>query len=627
MTSLRQTGWYLSAFRRIGVGRGRPLSLAVVLASVTGLLVAISVLLVLSIGWLTAAWNTNELLHAKVDLMLTAVEDRLRSELLLARAQIDGISHILEAGALDQQDRRGIQTLLMGAAAATPQLTRLVMIAPDSRMIGARRPEDAEQAGHAEQSEDVLVPIDGTAGTSLKIQYGAALAGGDGSFWTGPTYLGNRLQSGLVLRQRITQHDGRPSVLVAELTIRELSEYVRSLDNQTYGTHAFILYGADRVLAGATMTERIAGLSAQHPLPARDEVGDAVLAAPWSPYKSPFATARDIDVRIASVAGRDWIVLLRRIDNPNLPDLTVGLYMPLTGIDEEVTRLHWSVAAAALVLVCSLAAAVFLSRVIARPIRQIADCAAAVSRFELEEIHLLPRSAIRELDEQGHAFNAMLASLRWFATYVPNSLVRRLITRGDPSGIASVERIATVMFTDIAGFTAQAEQLTAPETAAFLNAHFSLVASCIEVENGTVDKYIGDAVMAFWNAPEEQIDHADRAGRAALAVRSAIAMANEYRSAKGEKPIRLRIGIHTGLVVVGNIGATGRLNYTLVGDTVNVAQRLEALGKTLDPGSSDVVIQASSATIEAMTAPFRTHFVGRFRIRGRGQLVDVHQLD
>lgn len=607
--------------------RPHPFPLAIVLASVTGLLVTFSVLLVLSIGWVTAARNTHELLRAKIDLMLTAIEDRLDSEFQLARTQMAAISQILASGIVDPQDRRGMQTLLMGAAAPTPQVTRLVMIGPDLRAIGAERPEDGTSSVGTERSKDGLVPMERAAGASLRAQYRAALAGDDGAFWTEPTYLGNRLQSGLVLRHRITQHDGKPGVLVAELTVRELSEFVRLLDNKTYGTHAFILYGHDRVLADMAMAGRIGGLSPEHPLPTRNEAGDAVLAAAWTPYKGSFATAPDIDVRIASAAGQDWIILLRRIRDPSLPDFTVGLYLPLADIDEEVTRLRWSLAVGAGVLVGSLAAAVFLGRVIARPVRQIADRAAAVGRFELDEVRFLPRSLIRELDNQNRAFNAMLVSLRWFGTYVPRSLVQRLVTRGDPSGIASSEHLATIMFTDIAGFTAQVEHLTATETATFLNAHFSIITSCIEAEDGTIDKYIGDAVMAFWNAPEDQLDHADRSCRAALAIRSAIAVANEDRKAGGKTPIRLRIGIHTGPVVVGNIGAPGRVNYTLVGDTVNVAQRLEALGETLGSSSDDVSIQVSSDTVAAATGPLRTSFAGRFRIRGRRRVVDVHRLD
>jgi adenylate cyclase len=267
-----------------------------------------------------------------------------------------------------------------------------------------------------------------------------------------------------------------------------------------------------------------------------------------------------------------------------------------------------------------------LGRFIANPVRRSADRSAAIGRFELDEVHFLPRSIIRELDDQNRAFNAMLVSLRWFGTYVPKALVRRLVTRGDPSGITSVERIATVMFTDIVDFTGLVERSTAAEIASFLNAHFSIVTACIEGQGGTVDKFIGDAVMAFWNAPDDQADHADRSCRAALAIRAAITTENQARAARSKPPIRLRIGIHTGPVVVGNIGAPGRMNHTVVGTVVNLAQRLEAAGKKFDPAESEVSIQVSSATLAAAIAPAQTRAAGTFRLNPRGKALEVHRL-
>src|SRR5260221_14407732 len=105
----------------------------------------------------------------------------------------------------------------------------------------------------------------------------------------------------------------------------------------------------------------------------------------------------------------------------------------------------------------------------------VATHATAISWLELHDLVPLPRSLIRELDVQSEAFNAMEVSLRWFAAYIPRSLVQRLISRGEVEGIPAVERAATVMFTDIAGFTHQAQRLSAPETPTFLNDHFILL--------------------------------------------------------------------------------------------------------------------------------------------------------
>jgi len=204
--------------------------------------------------------------------------------------------------------------------------------------------------------------------------------------------------------------------------------------------------------------------------------------------------------------------------------------------------------------------------------------------------------------------------------------VRRLIHLGMLGQLESESRELSVMFTDIVGFTTMSEEMSAPDVAVLLNHHFNLLASCIEETGGTVDKYIGDSVMAFWGAPERQDDHATRACRAAVAIRAAIEDDNAARRAAGRQPVRMRIGLHTGLAVVGNIGAETRINYTLVGDTVNTANRLEHLAKEFDRGA-DVEILVSSDTVAQLPADaFGLDELGEQDIRGRTRSIRALRL-
>ena len=220
----------------------------------------------------------------------------------------------------------------------------------------------------------------------------------------------------------------------------------------------------------------------------------------------------------------------------------------------------------------------------------------------------------------------MLDGLKWFESYVPRTLVRRLMRQGAQGGIESVERDVTVMFTDIAGFTTLSETMTAAETAAFLNAHFGLIGAAIEVEDGTVDKHMGDGVMAFWGAPEAVEDHALRACRAAVIVRAAIVDENARRQALGLVPVHCRIGIHTGPATVGNIGSASRLSYTIVGDTVNSASRLCEMGKMVGHDEQDVVILLGGATASDAAASFVLESMGAHVLRGRHGDTEVFQL-
>ena len=184
------------------------------------------------------------------------------------------------------------------------------------------------------------------------------------------------------------------------------------------------------------------------------------------------------------------------------------------------------------------------------------------------------------------------------------------------------------MFTDIAGFTGLSEGLPAPVIAEFLNRHFALLGACIEDEDGTVDKFIGDSVMAFWGAPDDQPDHAERASRAARAIAIAIEADNQTRLAAGDPPVRVRIGLHSGPVTVGNIGAPGRINYTIIGDTVNIAQRLEQLGKAdaAETATAAVTVSLSAATAEHLGPEFTCDAIGGHRLRGRDAMIEVFRL-
>ena len=222
----------------------------------------------------------------------------------------------------------------------------------------------------------------------------------------------------------------------------------------------------------------------------------------------------------------------------------------------------------------SLLVAALMATGIARPIRRAAKGATAIGNLDFEQVAPLWGSYFREINTLARSFNAMLEGLRAFERYVPRTLVMRLVKEGRV-GSGSEERVLAIMFTDIASFTSMCETMSAGEVAAFINQHLSLVSTCVEQAGGTIDKFIGDAVMAFWGAPGRVENPAASACRAAVAIQQTLAADNKRRAAEGLAPVHIRIGIHMGQVVVGDIGTPNRINYTIVGDAVNAAQRLE----------------------------------------------------
>lgn len=181
-----------------------------------------------------------------------------------------------------------------------------------------------------------------------------------------------------------------------------------------------------------------------------------------------------------------------------------------------------------------------------------------------------------------------------FSHYVAPEILDEMENTGHQLQLGGESQEITVMFSDIRGFTALSESATATELVSLLNALFSKLGDQILHERGTIDKFIGDAIMAFWNAPLPVADHPCRAALAALRMRGALAQFNASDIMRNRKPIALATGIATGQACVGNIGSQKRFNYTVIGDVVNVAARIEQCCRTVeyDIVVSDAVYQA-----------------------------------
>ena len=192
----------------------------------------------------------------------------------------------------------------------------------------------------------------------------------------------------------------------------------------------------------------------------------------------------------------------------------------------------------------------------------------------------------------------------------------------EPTGVApgASLRDATILFADIVGFTPRCERLTPPEVAALLNEYFSLAVDAVFAYGGTLDKFIGDAVMAFFGAPLPQPDHAERAVRAAIALRRGLTAWNRRREVEGLDQVEVRLALNTGPVIVGEIGSQTRVDYTVLGNAVNVAARLEEL--VAQPG--EIILGESTHT--AVAHLFPTEHKGNFQLKGLSRETAAYRL-
>ena len=240
-----------------------------------------------------------------------------------------------------------------------------------------------------------------------------------------------------------------------------------------------------------------------------------------------------------------------------------------------VRAMLW-VALVVTLVVC--AVGVWLSSRIVRPLALLDTAMGRVRGLHLDDSTVI-ESRFREIAQMADTLSAMQSGLRSFRKYVPKELVRELIEDGAEARLGTRSATLTVFFSDIEGFTTLAEATTPEGLAADLAEYFATITDAILASGGTVDKYIGDAVMAFWGAPRALETHAERAVRAALEVHARLDALNARRVAEGRAPISTRIGLATGEVVVGNFGYDERMNYTVMGDCVNLSSRLEGLNK------------------------------------------------
>jgi adenylate cyclase len=208
-----------------------------------------------------------------------------------------------------------------------------------------------------------------------------------------------------------------------------------------------------------------------------------------------------------------------------------------------------------------------------------------------------------------------------FSRYLAPDVVTQLVNQPGRLALGGEKRELTVMFADVAGFTTLSEGRDPSEVVLLMNEVFEQLTGVIQAEGGTVDKFIGDAVMAFWNAPVAYTDHAARAMRAGRELLLAVDRVNASWASRGLPTLGMRVGLATGAAVVGNVGSKTKVNYTVMGDTVNLASRLEGASKQY--GATSMVAD-STVTAAAGAVPVRE--LDSIAVKGRSEAVTVFEL-
>jgi adenylate cyclase len=262
----------------------------------------------------------------------------------------------------------------------------------------------------------------------------------------------------------------------------------------------------------------------------------------------------------------------------------------------------------------------FFSRRLSRPIESVSRELRSVKDLTFSHA-VRPSSYIQEVEELQTAVSLFETSLRSFSSFVPLDVVRKLIKTGMPLALGVEQRFMTVLFTDLKDFSTLAEQMAPNDLLAQLSVYFEVISNAVAEESGTVDKFIGDGVMAFWGAPAYHDDHVLRGCCAAMRATRCMEKLNT-KWGKEERPaLHLRIGLHCADVLVGNVGSTERLSYTVMGDGVNVAARLEGINK-----SFGTTICISDSVFEAVGPNIVARPIRKVQVKGRKREFMIYEL-
>ncbi|TFG55776.1 MAG: hypothetical protein E4H29_07745, partial [Deltaproteobacteria bacterium] len=296
-----------------------------------------------------------------------------------------------------------------------------------------------------------------------------------------------------------------------------------------------------------------------------------------------------------SAGGVDYFGSYRHLKGKDLPGWVIASVIPRKEIMGLVDRNNLQALGIGLaVLFLILLASHWISGRIAVPLGNIARDQEAIGRFALET-KPIERSVIKEVDQLIVATEDMKRGLRSFGKYVPADLVREILTSGEEAALGGRRETLTIFFSDIREFSSIAERMPPEALVEHLADYLGEMYRQIREESGTVDKLIGDSIMAFWGAPAPNPDHAAAACRAALHCQERLGVLREKWTLEGKPLLHQRIGIDTGDVVVGNMGSESRMNYTVIGDHVNMASRFENLNRhygtqiLIGPGTYDLV--------------------------------------
>ncbi len=344
---------------------------------------------------------------------------------------------------------------------------------------------------------------------------------------------------------------------------------------------------------------------------------------PWLKEAVAIYKQKYIGTFVYTIKGEDYIA-----SYGNIPEVksdngqwVVAIITPVNDIIAPLLKSALiSTVLTVLTLLVGMILASFFSTSLSRPIRVLARDADLICQLQLGNIKQL-FSRIKEVDDMAKAFIKMRNALYSFQRYMPIALVKKLILSNKIAEVGGEAKELTLLFSDIKNFTSLSEKFDPEKLMQYLSEYFQCLTKVIAENHGTVDKYVGDGVVAFWGAPVDDAEHALHACQAVIQARTALEKLNLKWRNENKPEVITRFGVSSGKVVIGNVGSADRLSYTSLGDPVNLASRLEGLNKVYG-----TTIMVSEFVYEKLKDQFCFRLLDRVAVKGKTQGVYVYEL-
>jgi adenylate cyclase len=413
---------------------------------------------------------------------------------------------------------------------------------------------------------------------------------------------------------RLPIAEGRRGVVGADILLGEAETMLRKQQIGQSGL-AFLFDDAGRVLLHPEMRNLMKTAGGE--LPRLGDVDTIGISAAIGAWRQGGVAQQVFD----DANGRTYVAAFRTIALSGPANLRLGLFAPVDEFYAHIEADRRRLFVLAIALVLAVLPIVFgLGSMLSSSLMVLARETDDIQKFRFTGAPQL-HSPIREIHELGRSVSTMRTLVQTFSHFVPKRLVQQLVETGDAMTLGGTRREVTVLFTDVANFTGITEQRDPAQVMQFTSRYFAMMSEAIMANKGTVDKFIGDAVMAIWNAPVEDEDHVAHACAAVLACVKANRELNAEFEREGWPAYHTRFGLHVGEAVVGNIGSPDRMNYTVLGAAVNLAARLEALNK--EYRTTALVSEAVKRRVESR---FEFRSLGRVAPKGFAAEFQAYEL-